>query len=66
MCHPGYVDTGLAISSYREQREDELRALCDPELKYALRRAGVALIHYGALQESVNADLPRVGTPETS
>ncbi|HTX52799.1 MAG TPA: ChbG/HpnK family deacetylase [Candidatus Baltobacteraceae bacterium] len=65
MCHPGYVDTGLAISSYREQREDELRALCDPELKYALRRAGVALIHYGALQESVNADLPRVGTPET-
>ncbi len=64
MCHPGYVDTGLAISSYREQREGELRALCDPELKYALKRAGVVLIHYGLLQDS-RAEAPSVSTPET-
>jgi chitin disaccharide deacetylase len=49
MCHPGYVDAGLVVSSYREQREGELRALCDPKVKSALDGAGIELIHYGAL-----------------
>ncbi len=67
MCHPGYVDAALAISSYREQREGELRALCDPAVKGALARAGVTLTHYGMLG-GLPQSTPGLlgGTPETS
>ena len=49
MCHPGYADEALAISSYTAQREGELRALCDPAVRTALAASGVRLIHYGML-----------------
>ena len=49
MCHPGYTDEALSVSSYNAQREDELRALCDPEVRATFAAAGVQLIHYGAL-----------------
>lgn len=49
MCHPGYADEALSMSTYREQREGELRALCDPRLKAALAVAGVRLISYNEL-----------------
>lgn len=36
MCHPGYVDEGLARSSYREPRQSEINALCDPAVRSAI------------------------------
>jgi predicted glycoside hydrolase/deacetylase ChbG (UPF0249 family) len=49
MCHPGYADDALSVSSYRAQREVELHALCDPRVKDALAAAGVRCIAYGEL-----------------
>jgi hypothetical protein len=49
ICHPGYADDALSVSSYRTQREGELRALCDPRAKSALAAAGVQLISYREL-----------------
>lgn len=49
MCHPGYADGALSVSSYRAQREVELRALCDPRVQEALAAAGVRSIPYGDL-----------------
>lgn len=49
MCHPGYADGALSISSYGAQREVELRALCDPRVKRALSAAGGRCIAYGEL-----------------
>lgn len=49
MCHPGYADGALSASSYCVQREVELRALCDPRVKDALKAAGVRCIAYGDL-----------------
>lgn len=51
MCHPGYADEALAVSSYCAQREGELHALCDARVKTALAQAGVALIGYRDLAE---------------
>jgi len=49
MCHPGYADGALSVSTYCEQREGELRALCDPRARAALTAAGVRLISYKEL-----------------
>jgi len=49
MCHPGYADEALAVSTYRKQREGELHALCDPRARAALTVAGVRLISYKEL-----------------
>jgi predicted glycoside hydrolase/deacetylase ChbG (UPF0249 family) len=49
MCHPGYADGALSASSYRAQREVELRALCDSRVKAALTAADVQCITYGGL-----------------
>ena len=49
MCHPGYADEALSISTYRAQREGELRALCDPRVRAALTAAGLRLINYNEL-----------------
>ncbi len=40
-CHPGYAD-GLA-DWYREEREVEIRALCDPRVREAVARLGIRL-----------------------
>ncbi len=49
MCHPGYADEALSVSTYRDQREGELRALCDPRPRAALAESGVRLITYNEL-----------------
>lgn len=47
ICHPGYVGTDLS-SSYRAEREVELRTLCDPKIRQVLDRCGIRLIsHHG-------------------
>jgi predicted glycoside hydrolase/deacetylase ChbG (UPF0249 family) len=49
MCHPGYADAALAVSSYCAQREGELRGLSDPRVKAAVAAAGARLISYREL-----------------
>jgi predicted glycoside hydrolase/deacetylase ChbG (UPF0249 family) len=46
-CHPG-VGAG-AESSYGPEREYELRTLCDPRVRAALDRSGVALSDFSQL-----------------
>lgn len=48
MCHPGYAPSH-ARTSFGVEREEELRAVCDPAVREALARAGVALISYADL-----------------
>lgn len=52
MCHPGYADEALSVSTYREQREGELHALCDPRPRARLTEAGVRLISYRELADA--------------
>ncbi len=50
MCHPGFADAELkASSTYAEDRERELEALCDPGVRGRLRERGIALVDFGAL-----------------
>ena len=44
-CHAGYVDEGLS-SSYRLEREAELRTLCDPRVRPALVERGIRLVGF--------------------
>jgi predicted glycoside hydrolase/deacetylase ChbG (UPF0249 family) len=48
MCHPGYVDDQLQRTPTRllTQREQELQALVQPEIRRLLAQEGVALISY--------------------
>jgi predicted glycoside hydrolase/deacetylase ChbG (UPF0249 family) len=48
MCHPGFSREPLRKASTRlkESREDELRALTDPEVRSAVERAGIELVDY--------------------
>jgi predicted glycoside hydrolase/deacetylase ChbG (UPF0249 family) len=48
MCHPGHYDEALAYSRYGRQREVELAALCDPEVRATVARLGIALAHFGS------------------
>jgi len=41
ICHPGYPDEGLAVSSYAAPRAEELRALCDPLVREAMDAAAI-------------------------
>jgi chitin disaccharide deacetylase len=43
MAHPGYAPS-QARTSFGAEREVELRALCDPEAREAVRRAGALLV----------------------
>jgi chitin disaccharide deacetylase len=52
MCHPGYDDEALRDSSYRAERETELRTLCAPEIHEVIAREGIELVTFGALGES--------------
>jgi predicted glycoside hydrolase/deacetylase ChbG (UPF0249 family) len=50
MCHPAHEDAELlATSSYAAVRVKELAALCAPEVKAALDRAGIKLISFAEL-----------------
>ena len=55
MCHPGYADEALAVSSYCAQREGELRGLSDPRVKAAVAAAGARLISYRELSAVMGA-----------
>jgi predicted glycoside hydrolase/deacetylase ChbG (UPF0249 family) len=44
-CHPGYVDA-RAPSVYAAEREVELRTLCDPRVRAALRVNGITLVSF--------------------
>jgi len=44
-CHPGYVEPGFP-SSYNAEREVELRTLCDPRARQALREREIRLIGF--------------------
>jgi predicted glycoside hydrolase/deacetylase ChbG (UPF0249 family) len=50
MCHPGYDDPALAGSSYRSEREVELRLLTDPLLRRHLEDACVQPATYDVLR----------------
>ena len=43
-CHPGYGDD--LDSTYREERADEVRVLCDPRIAAAIRRAAIMLCSF--------------------
>lgn len=43
VCHPAYLDEPLQRSRYSWQREEELRALCNPSVREAIKRRGVHL-----------------------
>jgi predicted glycoside hydrolase/deacetylase ChbG (UPF0249 family) len=47
MCHPGRYDDALAYSRYGRQREVELSALCDPEVRATVERLDIRLCHFG-------------------
>ncbi len=49
-CHPGHVD-GLAATGtmYVSEREQELRALCDPRVAEAVTDAGIELVTFADL-----------------
>lgn len=51
MCHPGVSDDDLnrAKTRLRREREHELEALCDPELKRFAAEQGIELINFGGL-----------------
>lgn len=50
MCHPGHSDAELAkLSSYVADRDEELAALCSPEVKEGLASRGVELVSMSAL-----------------
>jgi predicted glycoside hydrolase/deacetylase ChbG (UPF0249 family) len=47
MCHPGHPDESLVRnSSYAQQREQEIAALCDPTVREALAADGIQLITF--------------------
>jgi len=48
-CHPGFAERGLR-SSYVAERAAELRTLCDPGLRRALRERGIRLIGFRELR----------------
>jgi hypothetical protein len=49
MCHPAFVDPGLALSTYRTEREIELQLLTHPAVPERVRELGIDLITFGAL-----------------
>ncbi|HXL07328.1 MAG TPA: ChbG/HpnK family deacetylase [Gemmatimonadales bacterium] len=53
-CHPGYIDAGFP-SSYRAEREIELRTLCDPTLRRAILERGITLIGFRDLRQRADA-----------
>lgn len=46
-CHPGYTDD--VDSTYRDEREREVRTLCDPRVRTAIEEEGIELRTFAAL-----------------
>ncbi len=53
-CHPGYVEPEFR-SSYVAERELELRTLCDPRVRHAIRDWGIRLIGFRDLSARATA-----------
>ena len=53
-CHPGYVEPEFR-SSYVAERELELRTLCDPRVRHAIRDCGIRLIGFRDLSARATA-----------
>jgi predicted glycoside hydrolase/deacetylase ChbG (UPF0249 family) len=49
MCHPGYVDAGLAASTYQQERETELTLLTHPAVQKQATKLGIDLVTFGIL-----------------
>ncbi|PYQ10770.1 MAG: hypothetical protein DMH00_10050 [Acidobacteria bacterium] len=47
-CHPGYADPDFS-TGYSEEREEELRTLCDPEIRRVLAVQCIRLVSYHEL-----------------
>jgi predicted glycoside hydrolase/deacetylase ChbG (UPF0249 family) len=47
-CHPGYADD--LDDWYRTEREQEVRALCDPRVRNAIEREGLRLCSYAEVR----------------
>ena len=60
-CHPGYVEPGFR-SSYGAERELELRTLCDPRVRQAIRDRAIELIGFRDLL----ARAPRAAVPQAA
>ncbi len=56
-CHPGYCDPQLR-SSYRMEREVELRTLCDPAVRAFLSARQIRLVNFGEAMELAAGDPP--------
>ena len=61
-CHPGYCDPQLR-SSYRMEREVELRTLCDPAVRAFFSAQQIRLVNFGEAMNLLAGDLP-VGEAE--
>ncbi len=49
MCHPGWDDAGLASSTYRGERETELKLLTDPSVRVRVAELGIELARFDVL-----------------
>jgi predicted glycoside hydrolase/deacetylase ChbG (UPF0249 family) len=49
MCHPGYDDAALASSTYRAEREIELKLLTHPAVCEQVQALGIELVTFGTL-----------------
>jgi predicted glycoside hydrolase/deacetylase ChbG (UPF0249 family) len=56
-CHPGYCDPQLR-SSYRLERETELRTLCDPAVMAFLSGRQIRLVNFGAAMDLLAGNHP--------
>lgn len=63
-CHPGFVDQGIP-SSYAAERELELRTLCDPRSRQAIRERDIELIGFRDLPPLVPSISPAVASRAT-
>jgi predicted glycoside hydrolase/deacetylase ChbG (UPF0249 family) len=54
-CHPGYCDPQLR-STYRMEREVELRTLCDPAVREFLSARQIRLVNFGEAMSLLAAD----------
>lgn len=57
-CHPGYCDPQLR-SSYRMEREVELRTLCDPRVRAFLSARRIRLVNFGEAMDLLAGGLSR-------
>jgi predicted glycoside hydrolase/deacetylase ChbG (UPF0249 family) len=60
-CHPGYCDPQLR-SSYRMEREVELRALCHPAIQEVLSAQQIRLVNFAEAMKLLDGAAPEEGS----